>query len=127
MTGASPRGSSARRTPGPSSRSPDAAAPAAARDDRRVAEGFISPADARAFLELARRGGGGDARDPITHAYFRGVQESKIDFAPNGGEPTGPAGGDELAALLRDADVIAPPPAQRADPGVVSVVTTESA
>ena len=30
---------------------------AAARDDRRVAEGFISPADARAFLELARRGG----------------------------------------------------------------------
>ena len=29
---------------------------AAARDDRRVAEGFISPADARAFLELARRG-----------------------------------------------------------------------
>ena len=46
---------------------------AAARDDRRVAEGFVSPADARAFLELARRGGGGDARDPITRAYFRGA------------------------------------------------------
>jgi Family of unknown function (DUF6178) len=86
---------------------------AAARDDRRVAEGFISPADARAFLELARRGGGGDARDPITHAYFRGLQESKIDFAPKGREPTGPADGDELAALLREADVISPPPGQR--------------
>src|SRR6185436_9237674 len=56
---------------------------AAARDDRRVAEGFVSPADARAFLELARRGdgdgdGGGEgdgeeARDPITRAYFRGL------------------------------------------------------
>src|SRR5215831_8368094 len=46
---------------------------AAARDDRRVAEGFISPADARAFLELARRGKGqdDDERDPITRAYFR--------------------------------------------------------
>jgi hypothetical protein len=29
----------------------------AGRDDRRAAEGFISAADARAFLELARRGG----------------------------------------------------------------------
>src|SRR5207244_3133675 len=28
----------------------------ATRDDRRVAEGFVSPADARAFLELARQG-----------------------------------------------------------------------
>ena len=37
---------------------------AAARDDRRVAEGFISPADARAFLELARRGGGGRRARP---------------------------------------------------------------
>src|SRR5437762_11794707 len=48
---------------------------AAAREDRRVAEGFVSPADARAFLELARRGdgGGGDERDPITRAYFRGL------------------------------------------------------
>src|SRR5205823_7755368 len=39
---------------------------AAARDDRRSAEGFVSPADARAFLALARQGKGGDQRDPIT-------------------------------------------------------------
>jgi len=91
---------------------------AAARDDRRAAEGFISPADARAFLELARRGEGGDARDPITRAYFRGLA------APDDGRP-GAGAGDraaanqgalavaradvlDLAALLRDAEVIAP-------------------
>ena len=64
---------------------------AAARDDRRVAEGFISPADARAFLELARRGGGGDARDPITRAYFRGL-------APNEVREAGTAGGTDTQA-----------------------------
>ncbi|HEY8926041.1 MAG TPA: DUF6178 family protein, partial [Polyangia bacterium] len=49
---------------------------AAAREDRRGAEGFVSPADARAFLQLARqRAGGGTTgdRDPITRAYFRGL------------------------------------------------------
>ena len=51
---------------------------AAARDDRRVAEGFISPADARAFVELARRGSGGDVRDPITRAYFRALDTNEL-------------------------------------------------
>jgi hypothetical protein len=93
---------------------------AATRDDRRVAEGFVSPADARAFLELARRGGD-DERDPITRAYFRGllgVQAPKVDASPKRGarEPApdrgtpGAAAADvgDLAALLRDAEVIAP-------------------
>ena len=77
---------------------------AAARDDRRVAEGFISPADARAFLELARRGGGesGEARDPITRAYFRGLKQPKH----RGRRATADAGGG-LMALLREAEVIA--------------------
>jgi hypothetical protein len=44
---------------------------AAAREDRRASQGFVSPADARAFLELARRGDLREARDPITRAYFR--------------------------------------------------------
>lgn len=44
---------------------------AAARDDRRAAQGFVSPADARGFLELARRGDLREARDPLTRAYFR--------------------------------------------------------
>ena len=95
---------------------------AAARDDRRVAEGFVSPADARAFLELARRGEGGDERDPITRAYFRGLEEPELTGLRRRGE-TAPARDrttalaaatdvNDLAALLREAEVIAPTPAQ---------------
>src|SRR6185295_18849316 len=85
---------------------------AAARDDRRVAEGFVSPADARAFLELARRGEGTDARDPITRAYLRGLGDAKIEAPRSRATQLAPAAeGDELAALLRAADVIPPTPA----------------
>jgi hypothetical protein len=81
---------------------------AAARDDRRVAEGFVSPADARAFLELARRSGGGAGRDPITAAYFRGWHP-ETDRAPRpvAARAAAVERGD-LAALLREAHVIAP-------------------
>src|SRR4051812_15459899 len=83
---------------------------AAARDDRRVAEGFISPADARAFLELARRGQAGEARDPITQAYFRGLGDAKIDVPRNrDAARAAAADAEDLAALLREADVIVPP------------------
>ena len=87
---------------------------AASRDDRRVAEGFISPADARAFLELARRGGGGDERDPITRAYFRWLRESTEKPGENpknerSTELAADADVSDLAALLREAEVIAPP------------------
>jgi hypothetical protein len=85
---------------------------AAAREDRRAAEGFISPADARAFLELARQGKGGDERDAITRAYFRGL--SGPAAAPQGEEPgrvaaASAAGARELEGLLQAAEVIAPP------------------
>jgi len=82
---------------------------AAARDDRRVAEGFVSPADARAFLELARRGRGDDGRDAITRAYFRGLQAPPT-LPPNvAGPPArGAADASDLAALLREAEVISP-------------------
>ena len=99
---------------------------AAARDDRRVAEGFVSPADARAFLELARRGQGGEGRDPITRAYFRGLakptEAPKVDPprvrgaggpAPareRGTELASAADVRDLAALLQNAEVIAPAP-----------------
>ena len=96
---------------------------AAARDDRRGAEGFISPADARAFFELARRGGGEeDERDPITRAYFRGLEPATLT-TENGARPAEDgkpaARGESLArasavdardlmALLAQAQVIAP-------------------
>ncbi len=97
---------------------------AAARDDRRVAEGFISPADARAFLALARRSGGDDARDPITRAYFRALEPNKVrkQERPQGPRsnqrrndapalaraPQAEADVRDLAALLQEAEVIAP-------------------
>ena len=43
----------------------------AERDDRRAARGYVSPADARAFLALARHEPATPEIDPITHAYFR--------------------------------------------------------
>src|SRR5262245_2804754 len=43
----------------------------AEREERRAARGFVSPADARAFLGLARRVPIEPERDPITRAYFR--------------------------------------------------------
>ena len=73
------------------------------REDRRAAEGFVAPADARAFLELARRGEAPDARDPITRAYFRSLASA----AP--AEPTTAAPSD-LVQLLEDAAVIEPAP-----------------
>jgi hypothetical protein len=91
---------------------------AAVRDARRVGEGFISPADARAFLALARRGTGGDERDPITRAYFRQLGGPKVDEARRtsaggpapmrGAELVAAADARALAALLREAEVIAP-------------------
>jgi len=75
---------------------------AAARDDRRSAEGFISPADARAFLELARRG---DVEpDAITRSYFRNLEPKTM--APARAEPRKHT--RDLAALLKEAEVIAP-------------------
>jgi Family of unknown function (DUF6178) len=46
----------------------------AERDERRAARGYVSPADARAFLGLARRAPAEPETDPITRAYFRELQ-----------------------------------------------------
>lgn len=84
---------------------------AAAREDRRAAEGFVSPADARAFLKLARRPSRDDQRDAITRAYFRGLDAKHLSQQRRP-EPPKPAKAlNELAGLLRDAEVIVPSPA----------------
>ena len=93
---------------------------AAAREDRRAAEGFVSPADARSFLELSRRGEGGE-RDPITRAYFRALEGSNPK-EPGGGKSAPPRSRNDpfdagpstasdvrgLLSLLQEAEVIAP-------------------
>ena len=85
------------------------------REDRRSAEGFVAPADARSFLELARRGGQLEARDPVTKAYFRALaREEPARPAPSAARPSGaklpatPADLGRLVQLLEDAAVIEP-------------------
>ncbi|MFT3925943.1 MAG: DUF6178 family protein [Myxococcales bacterium] len=46
------------------------------RADRRAEHGFVSPADARAFLALARSGRELEQRDAVTQAYFRGLSRA---------------------------------------------------
>jgi hypothetical protein len=85
------------------------------RENRRAAEGFVSPADARSFLELARRGEAFDERDPITHAYFRDLARPVVE-EPGAPARAGVASGSQLTAaspgltrlvaLLGEAEVI---------------------
>jgi Family of unknown function (DUF6178) len=88
---------------------------AAAREDRRAAEGFVSPADARSFLELARRREGLEERDPIARAYFRDVapaQARQVNQPEVGSRGSGltPARADvnRLVQLLEEAEVVTP-------------------
>jgi len=84
------------------------------REERRAARGFVSPADARAFLGLARRAPAEPETDPITRAYFRELQPVALapDFAGGGTGPSRPA---PLRRLLAEAGALpapedAPPP-----------------
>src|SRR5262245_22861947 len=85
------------------------------REDRRAAEGYVAPADARSFLELARRGAQLETRDPITRAYFRALAKEKPAKPSEGAEqtsgaklPAPPADLGRLVQLLEDAAVIEP-------------------
>lgn len=53
-----------------------------ARDERRAGRGYVSAADARAFLALCRLPAEGEGRDPITLAYFRRLERAPIEPAP---------------------------------------------
>ncbi len=67
------------------------------REDRRAAQGFVAPADARSFLELARRGEQLEIRDPMTKAYFGALAS---------GKPARPA---ESAARASGTELAGPP------------------
>ncbi|HET6332288.1 MAG TPA: DUF6178 family protein [Polyangiales bacterium] len=93
---------------------------AAGREDRRAAEGFITPADARGFLELARRGEATAERDPITRAYFRQLGQASVEKPAESPAPAAhgsklaTAGADvnQLVQLLEAAEVVSPASAQ---------------
>ena len=84
---------------------------ASERSDRRAAQGFVSPADARAFLELARRqtiDEAPDGRDPIARAYFRELAPEQpsslaVRALPARGAATPDVG--RLLAVLQKANV----------------------
>ncbi len=44
------------------------------RDERRAQQGYATPAEARAFLQMARRGRADAGADPIARAYFRAIE-----------------------------------------------------
>jgi hypothetical protein len=79
---------------------------ALARDERQAAQGYATPADARAFLELARQRGRArrsDAGGVVTpnvmaSAYFRAADERVAPLAPASRQLT-PAAGDDPAMV----------------------------
>lgn len=76
----------------------------AEREERRAERGYVSPADARAFLGLARRAPAQPETDPITRAYFRELRavSAEAALAPGGPAPSGAA---PLRRLLAEAGV----------------------
>lgn len=70
----------------------------AERETRRSARGYVSPADARAFLALAEEELPSPGRDPITHAYFRELEE--VAGEPFGAAWCTEAPESDLVALL---------------------------
>ena len=85
------------------------------REDRRAAEGFVAPADARSFLELARSGEQLETRDPMTRAYFRALasdrsaRPAESATRASGTQPALPAADSgRLVQLLEDAALVGP-------------------
>jgi hypothetical protein len=98
------------------------------RESRREQQGYLSPAQARAFLQAARElrlDAGPPPPDPIARAYFRAIDSPEL-FDRNDGRVSFPAAlpasgaadaGDvdagalaSVIEVLRDAGVLAPPP-----------------
>src|SRR6185436_13580254 len=83
------------------------------RDRRREQQGYVPPAEARAFLEVARRPATAGAVHPassVARAYFRSLDEPELVEPANAGEAD--AGADGVAAvveMLIDSGVLASP------------------
>jgi hypothetical protein len=97
------------------------------REARREKQGYLAPAQARAFLQAARElrlDGGPPPGSPIARAYFRDIDSTSrpVGEAPgksagllpeSGGDPVTELEADAVAGvveLLREAGVLTPPP-----------------
>ena len=87
----------------------------AEREERRAAHGYVAPADARAFLGLARRAPAEPETDPITRAYFRELQPVPVAPVLAGGG-AGPSRSAPLRRLLAEAGAL-PAPEEAPPPG----------
>jgi hypothetical protein len=84
----------------------------AEREERRARRGYVSPADARAFLNLTRRVSDSLEPDPITRAYFRDLQPASV---PEGvAEAASRSSGGEPVRLLLAAAGVEPAPDEAA-------------
>lgn len=83
---------------------------AQAREERREREGFVAPADAAAFLGLARSGRVGD--DPITRGYAQAQRVAARTPPPGveGARPGQPSPATPLVHLLQEAQVLTAQP-----------------
>lgn len=105
----------------------------AGREGRREKQGYVSPAQARAFLQMARElrleSDAKPPANPLVRAYFQAIQETTTADAHSatsssvasellaGGEPSSPLTQEDSAEavaavfeVLRDAGIIAEPP-----------------
>jgi hypothetical protein len=87
----------------------------AEREERRAERGYVSPADARAFLALARTAPEQPEEDPITRAHFRELRP-QTDLSTSAAPAAGLSEPAPLRQLLLEAGVepdslVAPPAA----------------
>jgi len=77
------------------------------RERRREKQGYTTPAEARAFLQMARElRSGSDARppaNPLARAYFRDIDESRAADAHSASNTSGASGASGLLAAGSDA------------------------
>lgn len=104
------------------------------REHRRARQGYSTPADARAFLLLARRGRpsrGGPSANPLAAAYFRAAHDA---IAPGDDESSATIAGvpeapDDIADTLVSAGLAPPRPralldGEHAQPSRVALIRT---
>jgi hypothetical protein len=91
------------------------------RDERREQQGYATPAQARAFLQMARQGRVDAGDDPIARAYFRAIEaitdrpstrvESRdASINTRSGQAPDPIAPAEVVEMLVDAGLLPQPP-----------------
>ncbi|HEV8394052.1 MAG TPA: DUF6178 family protein [Vicinamibacterales bacterium] len=82
------------------------------RERRREQQGYVTPAEARAFLDLARRGIARETAlpgNPLARAYFQALVEPVADEPVVDGPDASPADVAAVVEVLVDSGVLEPP------------------